>query len=37
VVPNLIVTMYVLWRLFRGLTQLTGITLEEIFHSQRKV
>ncbi len=36
VVPNLIVTMYVLWRLFRGLTQLTGMPLEEIFHSQRK-
>ncbi|MFZ9746686.1 MAG: VC0807 family protein [Opitutaceae bacterium] len=36
VVPNLIVTMYVLWRLFRGLTELTGMKLEEIFHAQRK-
>ena len=36
VVPNLVVTMYVLWRLFRGLTQLTGMPLEEIFHSQGK-
>ena len=36
VVPNLVVTMYVLWRLLNGLTRLTGMPLEEIFHSQRK-
>jgi hypothetical protein len=31
-VPTMIVTMIVFWRLMSGLTQLTGLQLEEIFH-----
>lgn len=36
VVPTMIVTMVVFWRLMNGLTQLTGLELEEIFHGGKK-
>lgn len=35
VVPYMAVTMWVLWRLLTGFTQLTGLQLEEIFHSSK--
>jgi len=30
------ITMYVLWRLLNGFTQLTGLQLEEVFHGAKK-
>ncbi len=36
VIPTTIVTMFVFWRLMTGLTRLTGLTLEEIFHAEKK-
>ncbi len=36
VVPTMIVTMFVFWRLMSGLTRLTGLTTEEIFHTEKK-
>jgi hypothetical protein len=35
-IPSMAVTMYVFWKLMSGLTQLTGMELEEIFHAQAK-
>jgi hypothetical protein len=36
VIPTTIVTMVVFWRLMTGLTGLTGLKLEEIFHAEKK-
>ena len=35
-VPTMIVTMFVFWKLMSGLTRLTGLELEEIFHAGAK-
>lgn len=35
VLPYMAVTMFVLWRLLSGFTRLTGLELEEIFHSAK--
>ncbi|MBI5693883.1 MAG: MFS transporter [Verrucomicrobia bacterium] len=35
VLPYMAVTMWVLWRLLTGFTRLTGLQLEEIFHSTK--
>jgi hypothetical protein len=35
-VPSMIVTMIVFWRLMSGLTQLTGLALDDIFRNARK-
>ena len=35
-VPSVIITMFVLWRLIAGIEKLTGLKLEEIFHSEKK-
>jgi hypothetical protein len=37
VLPYMAVTMFVLWRLLNGFTQLTGLQLEEVFHGAKKV
>jgi hypothetical protein len=36
VLPYMAVTMFVLWRLLNGFTQLTGLQLEEVFHGAKK-
>ncbi|MFM8336491.1 MAG: VC0807 family protein [Opitutaceae bacterium] len=36
VLPYMVVTMFVLWRLLNGFTQLTGLQLEEVFHGAKK-
>jgi len=36
VLPYMAITMYVLWRLLSGFTQLTGLQLEEVFHGAKK-
>lgn len=36
VLPTMAVTMFVFWRLMSGLTQLTGLSTEEIFHPPKK-
>ena len=36
VLPYMAVTMFVLWRLLNGFTQLTGLQLEEIFQGAKK-
>lgn len=36
VIPTTIVTMVVFWRLLSGLTRITGLKLEEIFHAEKK-
>mgnify|MGYP006973794829 CR=1 FL=1 len=36
VLPYMAITMYVLWRLLSGFTQLTGLELEEIFQGSKK-
>ena len=36
VLPYMAVTMWVLWRLLSGFTRLTGLPLEDIFHSSKK-
>lgn len=36
VLPYMAITMYVLWRLLNGFTQLTGLQLEEVFHGAKK-
>jgi hypothetical protein len=35
VLPYMAMTMYVMWRLLSGFTRLTGLELEEIFHSSK--
>jgi hypothetical protein len=35
VLPSMVVTMVVFWRLMSGLTRLTGLELDEIFHSSK--
>ncbi len=35
-VPSMIVTMFVFWRLMNGLTQLTGLPLDDIFRNAKK-
>ena len=34
--PSMVVTMFVFWKLMSGLTRLTGLELEEIFHGGAK-
>jgi hypothetical protein len=34
VLPSMAMMMFVLWRLLRGITALTGLPLDDIFHSQ---
>jgi hypothetical protein len=34
VVPSLVVTMFVLWKLLTGLRDLTGLTTDELFHAE---
>ena len=36
ILPYMAITMYVLWRLLNGFTQLTGLQLEEVFHGAKK-
>ncbi len=36
VLPSMAMTMFALWRLLNGLKKLTGLTLDEIFHSGPK-
>lgn len=36
VIPTTVVTMFVFWRLMKGMTRLTGLKLEEIFHHEKK-
>lgn len=36
VVPSMAMTLYALWRLLSGVRKLTGLTLEEVFHAQKK-
>lgn len=36
VVPTMVVTMVVFWRLMNGLTRLTGLEFDEIFHGGKK-
>lgn len=36
VLPSMIVTLIVFWRLMSGLTRLTGLPLEDIFHGGKK-
>ena len=34
--PSLVVTAFALWRLFKGISRLTGLTIEQIMHEQPK-
>ena len=34
VLPSMAMMMFVLWRLLRGITALTGLTLDDVFHTQ---
>lgn len=36
VLPSMVMTMYALWRLISGLKQLTGLTMDEVFHQHPK-
>lgn len=36
VVPSMIVMMFALWRLVKGLERMTGLTLDEIFHAAKQ-
>ncbi len=35
-VPSMAVTMFALWRMFKGITRLTGLGIEEILHTQEE-
>ncbi|MDO8544967.1 MAG: VC0807 family protein [Opitutaceae bacterium] len=35
VLPSMVVTMFIFWQLMNGLTRLTGLELDEIFHTSR--
>jgi hypothetical protein len=36
VLPSMAMLMVALWRMFNGLTKLTGLTTEEVLHSEKK-
>jgi hypothetical protein len=36
IVPNLGITIFVLWRLLGGLQRLTGLSLDDLFHASAK-
>jgi hypothetical protein len=36
VVPSMVVMMWLFWRLMNGLSQLTGLTTDEIFKTEKK-
>ncbi|PTX92450.1 VC0807 family protein [Opitutus sp. ER46] len=35
VIPSMVVLMYVFWKLMRGLSELTGLSSDEIFHPEK--
>ncbi len=36
VLPSMVMTMFALWRLLTGLRELTGLTMDEVFHQHEK-
>ncbi len=35
-IPSMAISMFALWRLIRGVSQLTGLSFEQVFHPQHK-
>ena len=35
-IPSKAISMFALWRLIKGVSQLTGLSFEQVFHPQHK-